>query len=481
MSQHGRAVGESGRVQHDGASTHPRATRHLLLLSALTGALTGCMPAHRPIPPGTQVAAPQNWRQDVAGTAQVEAEWWRAFGDPTLTGLVTSALTRNTDILGAIARVEEARALAEEAEAAYLPAVNGVIGVQNGRALAGTRMATTHAVQPGIQLSWEVDPWGRLHQQAQAVTLRLQASQAERDGVALAVTAATAQSYVSLLALDAQLQITRATATSRAEALRLAADQARIGYISQLQLTQAESEFETVRQAIPQLEQAIRLQENALRVLVGEIPGEVARGQRFQQLLLPSVPATLPSELLDRRPDIARSALLLAASDANLAARRIAFLPQVTLSANVGRLFINTLNYSPETLWNLGGSILAPIFSAGRLTAQVDSATAQRDQAAYAYRAVVLGAFAEVENALIGVVRLREQIQHAQKRRDILARSLEHAHDRYQAGYASYLEELDAQRNLYQSEVDLIKLRQSQFNNLIALHRSLGGGWARSM
>jgi multidrug efflux system outer membrane protein len=150
----------------------------------------------------------------------------------------------------------------------------------------------------------------------------------------------------------------------------------------------------------------------------------------------------------------------------------------VSLSARLGSLLINALDYNPVTLWSLGGSVLAPIFSAGRLTAQVDAAAAQRDQAAYAYRNLVLTAFGEVENALSGVVRLQAQMEPALNRRDILARSLAFAHDRYQAGYASYLEELDAQRNLYQTEIDAINLHQSQLNNLVALYRALGGGWS---
>jgi outer membrane protein, multidrug efflux system len=131
------------------------------------------------------------------------------------------------------------------------------------------------------------------------------------------------------------------------------------------------------------------------------------------------------------------------------------------------------------TVWSLGGSVLAPLFTGGRLTAQMDAAAAQRDQAAFAYRKSVLTAFSEVENALSGVDRLATQMGHAEERRAILARSLGFAHDRYQAGYASYLEELDAQRNLYRVELDAITLRRTQFDNAIALYRALGGGWQR--
>ncbi|MFL6671907.1 MAG: efflux transporter outer membrane subunit [Massilia sp.] len=455
-----------------------RAAQKLAMAAAMIVALTGCMPAYRQAPPLSQVNVPASWREANPGNAVIDAHWWRTFGDPTLSELVEAALKRNTDVLAAVARVDEARALAQVANAARMPALNAAVGAQSGRTLGSTGVAITHSVQPELQASWEVDLWGRLREQAQSAALQFQATQVERDGVALAVAAATAQSYVGLLALDEQLRITKATAASRAEALRLATDQARLGYTSQLQLTQAESEHETVLQAIPQLELAIQRQENALRLLVGETPGDVIRSRSFPALQVPPIASSLPSDLLSRRPDIVQRGLVLAASDANLASRRAAFLPQVALSAKLGSLFINGLDYDPISVWGLGGSILAPIFSAGRLTAQMDAAAAQRDQAAYAYRNAVLTAFSEVENALSGVSRLQAQMEHSKKRRDILARTLEFAHDRYQAGYASYLEELDAQRSLYQVELDAITLRQSQLNNLIALYRALGGGWA---
>jgi multidrug efflux system outer membrane protein len=452
-------------------------TARLVLIAAATCTLPACMPPLREPPPLAQLTLSGAWREPDPRATTLDAHWWRHFGDATLSDLVQAAVARNTDVLAAVSRVDEARALAQAAEGARLPALNAMFGGQASRSLDSTGVTTIRALQPGLQASWELDLWGRLRTEARAASLQHRATQAERDGVALAVAAATAQSYVGLLALDAQLALTRATAGSRAEALRLASDQARVGYISQLQLTQAQSEYEAVQQAIPELELAIRRQENALRLLVGELPGDVARRHTFRELRMPPPASMLPSRLLGRRPDIAQAELLLAAADAGLAARRAAFLPQVSLSAQLGSLLVNGLAYDPVAIWSLGGSLLAPIFSGGRLAAQVDAAAAQRDQAAVAYRKSVLTAFSEVENALGGVNRLQSQMEHAQARQAILARSLGFAHDRYQAGYASYLEELDAQRNLYQVELDLIALRRTQMDNFIALYRALGGGW----
>jgi NodT family efflux transporter outer membrane factor (OMF) lipoprotein len=456
----------------------------LALLTA--GALSGCLPAVRRMPEAARVTAPEAWREPLpstgsstdGGAGAIDPQWWRAFGDPVLAALVQAALARNSDVLIAVSRVDEARAQAELAEAARLPALNASLGVQAGRSLTATGISTSRSFQPGLQASWEADLFGRIRNQIRAAGLQYQASQAERDAAALTVAASTVQNYIALLALDAQLYITRETVASRSEALRLAQDQARVGYISQLQLTQAQSEYQSVLGAIPELELAVRRQENAVRLLAGELPGAVARGAGFAAIVLPPVPAVLPSTLLARRPDIAQRELLLAASDVGLALRRQAFLPQVSLSAQLGSLFVNALDYDPLTVWSIGGSVLAPLFTGGRLRAQYEAAASQRDQAAFAYRRTVLTAFSEVENALAGVPRLAEQVDHASQRRDILGRSLGYATDRYQAGYASYLEQLDAQRNLFQVELNLVTLRRTQIENLIGLYRALGGGWS---
>ena len=465
-------------------NTRPAHTVMALLLAG--AALAGCMPAHRQAPALANITAPSAWSTPDSATARtsqtpVNAQWWQAFGDATLDRHVETALSHNTDLLAAGARLDAARAQLELSRAALGPTLSATLSVQAQRALGATGVATTGVVQPGLQASWEPDLWGRLHTLASAAELRLRASQADRDAVALSISSTTAQTYIGLLALEAQLMQTRETTTSRAEALRIAQDKAQAGYTSQLQVTQAESEYQSVLQSLPQLQAAIARQYNALRLLTGELPGQRdpadAQPGRFAQLRLPSVPVALPSELLRRRPDLAQAESLLAASDASLEASRAAFLPQVSLSASLGALYINALSYNPAGVWSIGGSVLAPLFDQGRLSAQYDSAVAQRDQAAFAYRGAALTAFGEVENALVGVGRLQQQMDHATQRRDVLARSLGYAKDRYDAGYAPYLEQLDAQRNLYQTEIEVINLRQSQLLNQLSLYKAMGGGW----
>lgn len=447
---------------------------------AVLGALllqTGCAPDKRPLPPEAHLEVPAGWRTQSGPVAPVDEHGWQQFGDPQLTRLVEAALQHNTDVLLASSRVDIAREQINLSRASLLPSLDAVLGVGRSQELGVLGISRSTAVQPGLQLSYEVDVWGRLRRLREAADVQYQASQAERDTVRLAVASTTARAYVSLLSLDMQRYVTLETVESRLQSLRLAEDLAEMGYSSELELTQAQSEYEAAAQLLPQIGQAIAEQENALRLLTGQLPGPIERGGDLLALALPPLPGALPSELLRRRPDIRQAELVLAASDLNLDAQRDRFLPQVQLSASVGRLYVNALDFDPVRVWDIGASVLAPLFSGGRLEAGVAVATAQRDQAAYAYRASALNAFAEVENALSAVQNSAEQIRRLTARRETLARSLAIAEDRYRSGYSSYLAALDAQRNLFNTELAAVQAREAQLNALISLYQALGGGW----
>ncbi|MBG6117371.1 MULTISPECIES: efflux transporter outer membrane subunit [unclassified Sphingobium] len=439
--------------------------------------ISGCMPVNRPQPPQASIAAPSGWREQVAASAvPVSAEWWRQFGDPALSAVVERAIDNNSDVLIAAARIEEAEAQMRLAGAARLPTLAVGGGAAYDSSPAGGQPREVFALQPQITANWTLDLFGRLRALTDAARAQYVATVADRDAVRLSIAAATAQAYVTLLSIDAQLDVTRQTLTSRTEARRIAQDRADLGYSSQLELTQAQSEYEAVAQTLPQLEQARRLQENSLRLLTGDLPAAVERG-RLVALTVPAVPSLLPSELMRRRPDIAAAEARLAAADRVIASRRAEFLPDVSLSASGGALIVDQGGYDPVSIWSLGASVLAPLFQGGRLTAQLDQVNAQRDQAALAYRDTALRAFGEVENALTSERRLREQIDRAIARRAILQRSLIYARDRFRVGYASHLDELDAQRNLFTVELNAIGVREQQLNAMIRLWAALGGGW----
>jgi NodT family efflux transporter outer membrane factor (OMF) lipoprotein len=407
----------------------------------------------------------------------IAQDWWRALGDPVLDALVARALTNNPDIGIAVGRVREARAQETLARAQLFPTLDLGVSASHGRTLSalGTPSEST-VVQPVFQAAYEVDLFGRIADQVEAARASAQASEAARDSVRLSVAAATATGYVTLRGLDARLGIVRATVAARAEALRIARDRAEAGYTSQLELRQAEAEYRAATQIVPQAQLAIARQENALSVLVGEGPRDIARGVALDALQRPAAPAGLPSDLLRRRPDIVQAELTLAASDASLASARAQFLPQLRLTSSAGAIESSLIG-DPVGIWSLGGSVLAPLFQGGRLRAGVESAAGRRDQAAFSYQRTVLTAFREVEDNLAAVVRLSQQRTEIEAQRDALAEALRHASNRYQAGYSSYIEQLDAQRNLLSAQLTLVQLEADQLNALIALHQALGGGW----
>jgi NodT family efflux transporter outer membrane factor (OMF) lipoprotein len=444
--------------------------------AALCLLLSGCVPVTPPLPETSRTIAPVAWRTYPGPTAAMEREWWRRFGDRVLDALVARALANNTDIAIAAARVREARAQEALSRSQQFPSLDLGVGLSRQRSLGPTGTATESTViQPMFQAAYEVDLFGRVGNQVEASRQSFLASQAAREATVLSVAAATATGYITLRSLDARLSIAQETLTSRAEALRIAANRARVGYTSDLELRQAQAEYQATAQLVPQVQLAITRQEDALSVLVGDSPRAIERGLRLAQIRRPPLPDTLPSEVVRQRPDIAQAEATLAASDATLASVRAQFLPQIRLSGTGGSLVSSALG-EPVGIWSLASSVLQPIFNAGRNEAQFDTAVARRDQAAFAYRRSVLTAFREVEDNLAAAAHLNEQLAALEAQRAALASALGHARNRYQAGYSTYLEQLDAQRALLGAELSLVQARADELNAVVGVYQAVGGG-----
>ncbi|MBA3939985.1 MAG: RND transporter [Sphingopyxis sp.] len=451
----------------------------LLPVSLLAASIAACAGPHVGTKDVAPVAPPPAWRTDIDAAAPLQRDWWQSFGDPALTALVERALANNSDIGLAAARVREAHANVALARAQTLPAIDATLGGGRSRSVNAFGQPSEQSfAQPQVQIAYEVDLFGRLADQTAAARNAWFASEAAHDAVQLSVAAAVAGNYVTLRGLDARLDIARATVLARSESLRIAKSRVGSGYSPRLELEQAQAEYDATAQIVPQIELAIARTEDALSLLVGETPQAVGRGAALDDLAVPAVPDGLPSELLRRRPDVAQAEYQLAASDKSLAAARKRFLPQVRLTGAAGAAF-STLLGDPISIWSVGGSILAPIFQGGRLTAQADAAGAQRDQAAFAYRRAALTAFREVEDALAAVKHIDEQLLFARSQRDALAEGLRLATNRYREGYSPYLEQLDAQRGLLGAELSLIQLRADALAARIQLFQAMGGGWVR--
>jgi NodT family efflux transporter outer membrane factor (OMF) lipoprotein len=421
---------------------------------------------------------PARWREAANPVVATNPDWWRSFGDPTLAALVGRAVSHNALIGEAAARVAEARAQARAARAERLPEIDALLG--GGYSKTVTLGIATNAVngEAEAQAAWDVDLFGRLANASKAARATLLASQAAHDAVVLAVASTTAQTYIELLGADARLVVAQDTLASRAASLAVARRLAQAGYTSQLDLRQAEAEYRATQQLVPQAQLAVTRLENALSVLSGDPPAAIARpAGGLAALAVPVMPGDLPSSILRRRPDIAAAEDQVVAADHSLDSARAAMLPDFSLTASGGAVFANVLP-NPITIFDVGGSILAPLLDFGRRRAVADAAAARRDEAAFAYRDTALTAFREVEDAFAAIRRSEEQRQALVAQVEAEASALRIATKRYSAGYSSYLDQLDTQRQLLSAQLSLVQVQSDDLVAYVSLYQALGGGWS---
>ena len=453
--------------------------RHFIVF--LSASLTACAGVRKSAPTEAAVQAPPGWRAPTPiDTMSLQTDWWRSFDDATLNALVEEALSHSDDIALAASRVEEARAAFRYSHAQQLPNVRAALeGGRDRDVNPGFGIPEEQSAFEGlIEASFDLDLFGRLKAGSEAARSALLATQDAQSTVRLSVITSLVSGYFALVALDARLAIVRKTLDVRRSELRVEQRRFDVGYSNALDLARAQAEVASTEQLIPSLELATTKTENGLSILLGRNPGAVARGRTFDSLPLPVIPLSLPSTVLRSRPDIAAAEARPAAADHSLDSARAAFLPDIQLGITGGFVGSTLVDSSPVKIWSIGSSILAPIFDAGRLQAQQDAATAQRDEAAFAYRKTALQAFREVEDDLVSVVKAREQFEALSREHDVLARTLKLATQRYREGYAAYLDQLDAQRNLLSSELSLVQSRLDRFNATVSLIQALGGGWS---
>ncbi len=452
--------------------------KRVLLLSAAC-VLAGCAGPRPEAPVSATMTPPTNWREAVMGTTSVNIDWWRSFNDPMLDRLVETALANNSDIAIAAARVEEARYGYQAAEGAMLPSLNATAGGAYARSISQVtgRPVTQTAGEADLPLSYEVDLFGRLRNTSKAARAALLASQYARDATRLSVAGAVASGYITLRALDARLVLLNDTLTTRAQALSAARHRADTGYSPKLELQQAQAEYNTAQQLIPVVELAIRRQEDALSLLLGENPRAIERGVALSAMNVPEVPVALPSDLLRNRPDIAVAEAQIVAADSSLDVARAAFMPTIRLTASGGYATSDLLPHGYD-VFSLGGNIVQPLFQGGRLQAQAGAAVSRRDQAAFAYKKATLNAFREVEDSLVAVDKINAQQLILIDQTAALAEAYRLAGNRYRAGYSPFLEQIDAQRALLGAQLNLIQAQADHLNAEVSLYQALGGGFA---
>ncbi len=419
--------------------------------------------------------------KDVANTL-----WWEEFHDPVLNELVAAALAENKDVRIAAARVDQFIGQFATTRAQLFPQVGASFDAQRQRI---SRAGAT-PVPPGIgpefstltaalSASWEIDVFGKLRRQTEAARANLLASEEGRRATILTLVASVATAYVNLRDLDRQLEIAKATTASRADSLKVFTQRYEGGTVALMEVAQNQSEYEAALATIPQIEAQIAQQEDALSVLLGRNPGPILRGRDLGQLELPAVPAGLPSSLLQRRPDLLQAEQNLVAANALIGAARALYFPSISLTGLFGtssREF-STLFTGPARIWTYAGSVAQPIFTAGSIRGQVQQAQAQQQQALVQYRKAIQVAFQEVEDALVTAQKSREQLVVQGRQVDALRSYSHFARLRYEAGYTSYIEVLDAERSLFNAELGYTQTQGLVFTAIVNLYKAMGGGW----
>jgi len=453
----------------------------LVALACSLSMVCGCVQGPDYVKPGVEI--PAAYRFQLPAEALQQPAWWNAYADPYLNALVQEALTNNHDLRIASARVDEFAAILAGTRSQAFPQVG--YGLSANRSRASEQKlpdfvdpkSTTFAA--ALSASWEIDLWGRIRRETEAARANLLATEEARRGVTLTLISSVISTYITLLDLDAQLRIATATAEGRSKSVDVFEKRLDGGWISEFEMSQVRSEYESALAAIPPLKQVIATQEHALSVLVGRNPGPITRSGEPDQLHSPVIPADLPSELLLRRPDILQAEQQLIASNALIGAARALFFPRITLTGLLGFASgsLGDLFQGSARTWSFTGDVAGPIYTGGGLTAAVDQATARREQSLASYEKVIQNAFRDVEDSLADLRHSAELRETLRRRVATLRRGVELANERYENGYSDYLEVLDTERSLFSAELQLASARGDYQRALVSLYLALGGDW----
>lgn len=457
----------------------------LRLLPALSLALGGCLLGPDYARP--KIDTPATFRFEPAEAADAaNAAWWEQFQDPVLNQLIATALAENRDVKIAAARVDEFVGQFMSVRSGLLPQMSAGFNASRQRASKSTAVSLPKSAgsvynefQADLGATWNVDLFGQVRRQTEAAQANLSASEEARRATILTLVASVASSYVTLRSLDRQLEIAKETVASRAESVKVFTARFEGGEVSQMELAQSQSEYEATRATIAQLETQIAQQENALSVLLGRNPGPILRGRDLAALATPAVPAGLPSDLLERRPDVRQAEQNLVAQNALIGAARALYFPSISLTGVFGSVSsrFSDLFSGPARAWSFAGAVTQPIFTGGNIAGQVHQAEARQQEALFSYQKAIQVAFQQVEDALIAVQKSREQLDIQARQVVALNTYARLARARFEGGYTSYIEVLDAERSLFSAQLNYTQTQGATLTALVNLYMAMGGGW----
>jgi multidrug efflux system outer membrane protein len=455
--------------------------KHVLTAAVIAVALlAGCTSTTTPLP---AIDVPAGWQTptDPAKTI-ADRPWGELFRTPELDVLVREALANNSDLRIAAERVELARAQYGFERSALFPGVVADAAYTKGKQPStGSTNVTFESSSLGLAVpTWEIDLWGRVRSATEAARRQLLSSEETRRALYISLIGEVARSYLTLLDLDNQLEVSRRTLETRGESLRVVKARFEGGITSASDLRQAESNYAGAEAAIAAIERSRSQAENAMSILVGRNPGPIARAPRaIAGANPPQLPAGVPSALLERRPDVLAAEQQVRSSDASVDAAKKAYFPAISLTGFLGFASpaLKDLFDDGRSAWSVSPAVTLPIFTAGRLSANVDASLAQQRIAVEQYRKTVRNAFREVDDALVAYQRYMEQrealsrVVKANRERERLADL------RYRNGVTIYVEVLLAQQQTFESELQYSQANRNVYESVVNLYTALGGGW----
>jgi NodT family efflux transporter outer membrane factor (OMF) lipoprotein len=466
-------------------------TRAIVLVS-VTLLLSGCMVGPNYKRP--QIPTPGEFRGAPAPPAAnteaslADTKWAALFGDDTLNQLIGTALQRNFDIRMAAERVEQARAQLGITRANQFPFIDGQATFAANRqsnigsirfAPLGANLNVSYS-QVGIALSWELDIWGRLRRLTESARAQFLATEEAQRGIVVSLISDVSSAYFQLLELELELDISRRTRDSAADSLRIVELRRKQGAASGLDVHQAEQLLYTATARIEAVQRSIGQTEDAISLLLGNAPTAQPRGRALDQVPVPpEVPGGLPSALLERRPDIRQAEQTLVAANAQIGAARALYFPRITLTGFGGgqSRALGQIATGPARFLQISPAVTVPIFRAGQIRNQVRLTEAQERELLINYERTITNAFREVSDSLIGFDRTRREREQQEQLVRALSESVRLSTLRYKGGLDSYLQVLDAQRNLFSGDLVLAQLRLQERLAVVQLYRALGGGW----
>ncbi|PAF44805.1 efflux transporter outer membrane subunit [Helicobacter sp. 11S02596-1] len=453
-------------------------TRRIIMAFAIGILLSSCAPKIPEIPKdaGVVMDLPLNANE------KINKDWWQNFNDNDLMFLIEKARDYNSDVQISKTHIQEALAALKVARSTLFPSVSLSANPQYTQntltPLFGFK-APVGALDPALNISYDFDFFGKNANERKSKLYQTQAIIAQTYATQLNIDSIVASTYINLLALKDHLKLLQDTLKTRKIQLEISTDKASVGYTSGYDNQQAKIQYEATKSQIAPVQLAIIKTQNALEELTGVRSKDLKTAQSLALINQPSLPKDIPSSILRHRPDIAYAEFALAASSATLAKARANFLPSFNLIANIGAFMVTSFTGVSAIIpvGALGTSILAPIFEGGRLKGEFAIANAKRDEAAYTYKKIVLNALKEIRDAQASIEWTKKQQTSLDNEYQAARKTLEYAKDRYESGYSSYLEVVDAERSLLELEVEIIDLKATYIQSLINLYHALGSGF----